>query len=99
MVIAIVQHFLNEEGQRRFPEWLARVAREASRYDGFVSLRRLSVPDDPTACFMLLEFADPERLRSWVVSPERAAILAEQEPYRLRELQSQRFIASAPIEA
>jgi antibiotic biosynthesis monooxygenase (ABM) superfamily enzyme len=98
MVIAIVQHFLNEEGQRRFPEWLARVAREASRYDGFISLRRLSVPDDPTACFMLLEFADPERLRVWVGSPERAEILAEQESYRVRELQSQRFIASAPIE-
>jgi hypothetical protein len=88
MVIAIVQHFLNEEGQRRFPEWLARVAREASRYDGFVSLRRLSVQNDLSGCFMLLEFADSERV----------TILAEQEPYRVRELQSQRFIASAPIE-
>ena len=98
MVIALVQHFFNEEGQRLFPEWLRRIAGEARHYDGFVSLRQLSVPDDPTACFMLLEFADAERLRAWVGSPERQVLLAEQAPYRLRELQSQRFVAGPPIE-
>jgi antibiotic biosynthesis monooxygenase (ABM) superfamily enzyme len=98
MILALVQHFFNEEGQCLFPEWLESIAREASRYDGFISLRRLSLPDDPTACFMLLEFADAERLRIWVNSPERARLLAEQAPYRLRELQPQRFIASPPIE-
>jgi len=98
MILALVQHFLNEEGQQLFPAWLTRVAREANRYDGFISLRRLSIPDDPSACCMLLEFADPECLRIWVNSPERAQLLAEQAPYRTRELQPQRFIASPPIE-
>ena len=74
------------------------VAREASRYDGFISLRRLSRPDDPTLCAMLLEFADAERLARWIASPERAQLLAAQEPYRLSELTPQRFTASAPLE-
>ena len=97
MILALVQHHLNEEGQRRFPDWLREVAREASRYDGFISLRRLHLPDDPSACAMLLEFADPERLGIWVASPERARLLAEQAPYRLRELTPMRFLADALI--
>lgn len=37
MTLALVQHFLNDEGQRRYPDWLRRVAAEASRYGGFIS--------------------------------------------------------------
>jgi antibiotic biosynthesis monooxygenase (ABM) superfamily enzyme len=96
-VLALVEHFLDDEGQRRFPASLQRVADEASRYEGFVSLRQLRVPDDPSACLMLLEFADPVTLRRWVESPERAQILAEQEPHRVRELQSRRFFVESPL--
>ena len=96
-VLALVEHFLDDEGQRRFPDWLQRVADEAARYDGFVSLRRLQQPDNPTSCRMLLEFADPATLRQWVESPERARLLVEQEPYRLRELQSRRFHAEPAL--
>ena len=96
-VLALVEHFLDEEGQRRFPDWLQRVADEAGRYDGFVALRRLRVQDEPSSCQMLLEFADPATLRRWVESPERARLLAEQGPYRVRELQSRRFFAEPPL--
>lgn len=97
MILALVQHHLDDEGQRRFPDWLREVAREASRYDGFISLRRLYLPNDPSACAMLLEFADPAHLATWVASPERARLLADQAPYRLRELTPMRFLADAPI--
>jgi antibiotic biosynthesis monooxygenase (ABM) superfamily enzyme len=96
-VLALVEHFLDDEGQRRFPDWLRRVADEAGRYDGFVSLRRLRVHDEGSSCRMLLEFADPVTLRRWVECPERARLLAEQEPYRLRELRSQRFVAEPSL--
>jgi antibiotic biosynthesis monooxygenase (ABM) superfamily enzyme len=96
-VLTLVEHFLDEEGQRRFPDWLGRVAGAASRYEGFVSLRRLRLPEDPTACHMLLEFNDPALLQRWAESPERAALLAEQEPHRLRELGIRRFLAEPPL--
>lgn len=96
-IVSLVEHFLDDEGRRRYPAWLQRVADAAGRYEGFVSLRRLGSPDDPAACLMQLEFADPATLGRWVESAERARLLAEQEPFRLRPLQARRFLAEPPL--
>ncbi|HEX3721226.1 MAG TPA: hypothetical protein VHV31_00450 [Nitrolancea sp.] len=93
MIVALVEHFFSEEGRKRFPEWIQVIGDAASRFSGFVDIRQMTNIDDPDRTFFLLSFDSPAQMKSWVDSDERAELLKEQAPFRLKTHEATRWIA------
>src|SRR5215208_6022633 len=64
---AYVKQYFLPEGMRHFPEVYREHKTRATRYEGFVSLRRLVPLDEssPDEVFLLLEFTDKELMLRW----------------------------------
>ena len=91
MVVIYVEHFLDSEGQRIFPDWIKEVARELKNFEGFVALRQLKLIDDPTACHLILEFESLAYLRKWSASDVHAKVVARLAPYRTKPQEAKLF--------
>ncbi len=91
MIVILVQHFLNDEGQQGFGEWVENLAQHASRYEGFIAARPLILEADPTQTYVLLEWENDELLDRWLAGPERVMLLDQQAPHRLNMLTSTRY--------
>lgn len=91
MIVVHVQHFLDEEGQRRFPAWLDEVSRALGGFEGFVSIRRIVPLEAPGECHLLLEFERLALLRRWASSATHDELLARLAPYRQRKHHSTIF--------
>ena len=70
MVIVLVEHFLSEEGQRYFPEWIEEIAEVLRGFEGFISIRQLTDVENPERCHLLLRFESLDLLRAWADSEE-----------------------------
>ena len=97
MVFVYVQHFLNEEGQRYFPTWLAETANTLRSFDGFISIKRLASIEEQEGCYLGLEFTSLDLLRRWSTSQEHGALIAKLAPYRYKKQRSQVFEAGEPL--
>ena len=91
MILVHVQHFLDSEGQRYFPTWLAETAHTLRSFEGFISLRRLRHVEEPEGCYLALEFQSLDLLRRWSKSSAHDALIAKLIPYRHRKQRSQIF--------
>ena len=91
MVIAIVQHFPNEEGSLYFAEWVNEGRDILLKFPGFIGIRQLLPVDHPFECKILLEFQSYELLRAWSASPEHAALIAKIDRYREKNYESRLY--------
>ena len=76
---AYVKQYFTPEGVRRFPDVYREHKRRASRYEGFVSLRRLLplAESPPNEVVTLLEFSDKELMLSWRGSEDHAWVAGQ----------------------
>ncbi len=91
MIVVFAEHFLNQEGQRYFPDWVDEVAATLSDFDGFISIRRLTDPDHPMRSLLLLYFESRTLLRKWSKSSTHDHLIEKLTPYRRRKQISQIF--------
>ncbi len=87
MILVQVEHYLSKEGQKLFPEWIERIAHVLQDFDGFISIKRLSLMDHPGECHLLLKFENTNKLKDWVSSDlhdqfvEELAVYCHKKPY------------------
>lgn len=76
---AYVTQYFSSEGINHFPEIYQEHKKRASRYDGFVSLRRLlPIGGSPAnEVVTLLEFSDKTLMLTWRASEDHAWVAAE----------------------
>lgn len=91
MIIVLVEHFLNEEGQQYFPTWIEEIAEVLQDFDGFISIRQLTDIDKPERCQLLLRFESLDLLRRWADSAEHDHMIERLSPYQKRKQQSEIF--------
>ena len=91
MIIVQVQHFLNVEGQQRFPTWLGRMGVVLSRFEGFISIRQIQLVNKPQECYLLIEFESVELLRNWVTSKAHDDLIAQLAPFSAKPQESRIF--------
>ena len=94
MIIVVVEHFLNEDGQQYFPTWIDEIAEVLRDVDGFISIRQLTDIDHPERCSLLLRFESMDLLREWADSDEHDRMIERLAPYRKRKQTSQLFRAA-----
>lgn len=100
MIVVLVEHFLNEDGRRYFPQWIAEIEAVLNGFEGFVSIERLADVDDPERSVLLLRFERLDLLRTWAASDEHDRLIERLAPYRTRTQQSCIFqVAPAPPHA
>jgi antibiotic biosynthesis monooxygenase (ABM) superfamily enzyme len=88
MIFVHIQHFLNDDGQRHFHEWLTQIANALSGFDGFIRVRQLTKVDHADECHLMLEFETLEQLRKWSASAEQKALIEQLAPFTLRAWES-----------
>ena len=91
MIVVFVEHFLNEEGRRYFPQWITEIEGVLDGFEGFVSIERLADVDDSDRSTLLLRFERLDLLRTWAASPAHDRMIEQLAPYRCRKQQSQIF--------
>ena len=97
MILVYVQHFLNDEGQRYFPLWVAETADTLRAFGGFISIKQLEHVEEPEGCYLALEFTSLDLLRVWSKSEEHDALIAKLRPYRYQRQRSQVFEVGEPL--
>ncbi len=98
MIIIQVEHYLNEEGQKLFPKWIGRIAHVLQGFDGFISIKRLSLIDHPEECHLLLEFENIDKLKAWASSDLHNQHIEELVVYRHKKPHSRIFQECQKIE-
>lgn len=91
MVIVIVEHYLNEAGQRYFPAWLEEVEQILREWSGFISIEQIRKVEQSKATWLLLRFENLPLLRAWAKSEDHQGILDLLAPFRERKQHSQIF--------
>ncbi len=98
MIIVQVEHYLSEEGQQLFPKWIKRIAHVLQGFDGFISIKRLSLMDHPDECHLLLEFENSDKLTAWASSDIHHQFIEELAVYRHKKQQLRIFQECEKIE-
>lgn len=94
MIVVVVEHFLNEDGQRYFPTWIEEIAEVLRDVEGFISIRQLNDVDDPERCLLLLRFESIDLLRAWADSEAHDRMIDRLSPYQTRKQTSEIFEAA-----
>jgi heme-degrading monooxygenase HmoA len=84
MIIVYVQHFLSDEGQRIFPQWIVEAAGALAQFAGFVSIRQLTPVDTEKEHYLLLEFESMESFQEWASSQAHNQVMGKLAPFWLR---------------
>lgn len=75
MIIVHVEHFLNPEGIKYFPQWIKETAETLKSYEGFVSIQQVQAIDSDNKCQLLLEFENLELLQKWSKSEDHEKLV------------------------
>ncbi len=66
MIIKHVQHFLNEEGQKFFPQWIKATKEHMKDFDGFIDFYQAELHESKIkTTFFFLIFDTAENLNKW----------------------------------
>jgi len=91
MITIIVEHFLNAEGQKYFPNWIKHVNDLLEKNESFISIFQVDViaeSDKKTIetnrCILELKFSDLEALRIWVDTEEHKSIIKLLDEYKFK---------------
>lgn len=87
MVIIIVEHYLNQEGELYFPSWLQEVRNKLKKWPGFIRLKLLE-SKGKTQCILYLEFSSKEKLNLWAASIEHSEMLTNISKFKIKKYHS-----------
>lgn len=85
---ALVEHFLNNQGIRHFPQMLAEVREKLEEFSGFISLEPLKDAKEKNKVVILLKFDSLVNLKIWAKSMEHEQFIENLKPYMQKEYNS-----------
>lgn len=91
MIVVIVEHFLDPDGQAYFPDWINETREVLISFAGFLSLRRMEDMENSSRCVLILQFAELSLLRQWAKSQEHDAIVGKLDAFVVHKRRSQVF--------
>lgn len=84
MVTVIVEHFLTQEGQIGFSDWVDYVRSLAVKFDGLVDVTRVYDIKRPTKTIIQLRWESEQALDNWRAAHAHDDILARIKPLSTR---------------
>ena len=91
MILVLVEHYLTEEAQYFFPEWISQVREALRDFEGFIALDQIKDLQDDSRSLLLLKFESIELLRVWSSSEIHDQMLEKLKPVMLKKQYSQIF--------